>query len=165
MNREEGSGNSESSIQMHSYFPTWRKQLGPFRRPLLGAGSIRKGRKISFLRWVPRKFPSGSTSSAPPFWVLLSAFHPSWRDVTSHLCPWDPCKPGGALLNGKKGRSRPANQSPPVCYHTPVSRERSFCVCVCVPLSSILCQHTLVRVRAMCSYFATALSKDSLGVF
>lgn len=93
MNREEGLREQEKSvslIQMH-FSPTEKnKMLGPFRRPLQGAGSFGTGRKSSFLLWVPGKFFSGSTSSASFPCVPGPASYPG-RDTEGHLhlCgPW-----------------------------------------------------------------------------
>lgn len=89
MNREEGLREQEKSASLDSdagFFSSTEKNktLGPFRRPLQGAGSLGTGRKSSFLLWVPGKFLSGSTSSASFSCVPGPAFHPG-RDVEGHL--------------------------------------------------------------------------------
>lgn len=126
-------------------FPTWRKQLGPFQRPLLGAGRLRRGRKNSFLLWVPRKFPPGSTS------LLCSPSSFSSRerreqDGTSHLCLCDPCTPGYALLNGTEGG---AGQPARVHWHV-VGLKGTF-VCVCSLMFYPVSTHTCACACHACT--------------
>lgn len=78
MSREERLGSwekSERSVQMHSYFPLGENSLVPFGGPCWEQ-DFRRGRKNSFLLWVPDKFLSGSTSSASSSSVLFPVFHP-----------------------------------------------------------------------------------------
>lgn len=147
---------------MHFYFPLGENSLVPFQRPLLGAGSFRRGRKNSFLLWVPRKFPPGSTS-LPCSPSSFSSRERHAQDGTSHLCLCDPCTPGSALLNGTEGRGRSASQSPLACGRA----QGNFCVCLCSPMFYPASTHSCpcachAGAHAHC---ATAPSKDSLGVF
>lgn len=80
-----------SKLDSDAFFsPTEKnKMLGPFRRPLQGAGSFGTGRKSSFLLWVPGKFLSGSTSSAS-FPCVPGPASYSGRDMEGHLHLFDP---------------------------------------------------------------------------
>lgn len=69
MNREEGSGNSESSIQMHSYFPLGENSLVPFGGRCWEQEALEKeGRSASSAGF------HGSFLLAPPLLPLPSGF-------------------------------------------------------------------------------------------
>lgn len=133
MNREEGLREQEKSASLDSdagffFFPTEKnKTLGPFRRPLQGAGSLgtRKeeqlppvgSREVSFWLHLFCFFLLCSRSSflscercggtPPPLWSLDG---PSLLTSTSVI---PSSKPGCAQTNRTERRSMPTSQSPP----------------------------------------------------
>lgn len=119
-------------------FPTWRKQLGPFRSLSEAPAGSRtleeEGRTVSSCGF------QGSLFLAPPLLPLLPAFHPWERSegggYSSYLCLCDLCKPGYALLNGTEGRGRPTSQSPQARGRT---QRKVVCSSMFYPVSTHTC--------------------------
>lgn len=138
-NEQRGGIRKLGEIRMFSsdafLLPTWRKQLGPFRRPLLGAG--RQKRKEE--RFPPVGSREGSSWS-PLFCLSFLLFIPG-REVSragdsSYLCLCDLCKPGYALLNGTEGRGGPSSQSPLARGRT---QRKVVCSSMFYPVSTHTC--------------------------